>query len=325
MVSIMRYTRSNILAALLFSHNFSATSNAFSLKPVLPVRLCGHDSSGYSRRDYSFRRRNFHSIPVTTVQPTKGRTFARRKASRLVSQDGAEKRKKMSIRLPKSKQEFTWVAVMLSAIVLGVFYRHNLATLARSVDVEYYNQKLRMLLTKLDKAGNIGLLAYTVLLWLWTMTVGITTPVEIAAGFCFGAKRALLAGGCGKIGGALTAFFLGRYVYYERAHKKLQNNELLQLVEESTTEHPFLVAIMTRLSPMPELVKNVGMSIVDIQANYFAMALLLHGITFTCLWSWMGAETARTALGGSKPSRALKIVVSGMTWFGKFCVNMALF
>ncbi|CAB9498332.1 SNARE associated Golgi protein [Seminavis robusta] len=148
------------------------------------------------------------------------------------------------------------------------------------------------------------------------MTVGITTPVETAAGFAFGAKRAIVANALGKIGGALTAFFLGRFIFYDTVRRELKENEFLQLVEESVTENPLLVALMVRLSPLPEPIKNLGMSVLSIKSRYFALSVLLHGFPFTCLWSFMGAETAKVVTLGAAPSSTLKVMVSASTWFG---------
>jgi uncharacterized membrane protein YdjX (TVP38/TMEM64 family) len=209
-------------------------------------------------------------------------------------------------------------AVAILTIAFGVSYRQELIALLPVLDFEQMNELLKAKLERLDNAGITGLIAYTTMLWLWTMIVGITTPIETAAGFCFGAKKAILVSAIGKMGGALTSFFLGRYIFHDRVQDKLHNNELLQLVDESISERPFLVALMTRLSPVPEIVKNFGMSILDIPATIFILSVLLHGISFTCLWSCLGAETAKVALHRTSPSTGLKAMVTGTTWFCTF-------
>jgi uncharacterized membrane protein YdjX (TVP38/TMEM64 family) len=171
-------------------------------------------------------------------------------------------------------------------------------------------------LDKLNRAGNAGLILYATILCVWTITVGITTPVETAAGFAFGAKRAILANAIGTIGGALIAFLLGRFIVYDAVQEKMNDNEIMTLVGESVTERPLLVALMVRLSPLPEPVKNLGMSVLDIKTRFFALSVLLHGLPFTCLWSCMGAEMARVISLGVAPSAKLKALISGTTWFG---------
>lgn len=217
--------------------------------------------------------------------------------------------------LGNNKRKIALSVLAVAACSLGFVKRQELI-LPLLPYLKGVNQWLRRSLDSLNKAGNAGLGLYGVLFCLWTMTVGVTTPVETAAGFAFGAKRAILVNALGKSLGALVAFFLGRFIFYEFVRKQLQNNEILQLVEESISDHPLLVALMVRLSPLPEPVKNMGMSVLDVKSRYFALSVLLHGFPFTCLWSCMGAETAKVVTLGAVPSTTLKILVSGSTWFG---------
>ena len=208
---------------------------------------------------------------------------------------------------------------VLAAIICGagILQRQELLLFFSSfINMDQVNASLRNFLDKFNQAGNAGLVLYAILFCLWTMTVGVTTPIETAAGFVFGARRAIPMNLVGKLGGDVTAFLLGRFIFYETVRDRLKNNELLQLVEESIADHPLLVAFMVRLLPLPEVVKNLGMSVLEVKSRYFVLSVLLHGVPFTCLWSCMGAETARSLLKGSSPSTTLKLLVTGSTWFG---------
>jgi len=186
------------------------------------------------------------------------------------------------------------------------------------------NEWLISQLDNLNNAGTPGLIAYSLAFMLWEMTVGMTTPIETAAGMAFGVKKGILANAIGKIGCAVTAFFLGRFILFDYVHKKLSSNEMLTLVEESIQEHPLGVALLFRLSPLPEFVKNFGLSVLPIKSRFFFAALLLHGLPFTCLWTCLGAETSRVMRGGN-PSATLKILISGVSWFGEFTKERVIY
>ena len=177
------------------------------------------------------------------------------------------------------------------------------------------NEWLFSTLDRLHAAGPVGWVGYALGLMIWEMTVGITTPVETAAGMAFGAVPGMIASGAGKFLGAFLAFLLARYRYAAAVRTKLESNELLSLMEESVEETPFRVALLCRFSPLPELVKNAGMGILPVPKRWFVASLLVHGFSFTCLWTCMGAETGRV-LRGLPPSSTLKILLSGATWIG---------
>lgn len=180
------------------------------------------------------------------------------------------------------------------------------------------NARLTSVLGRLSRAGPRGLAAYAAFFTLWEMTVGITTPVETAAGMAFGRTRGMLASGAGKVLGASSSFLLGRYMFagYVRGH--FGDNEILSLVGESIRERPLQVALLMRFSPLPEFVKNFGLSTLPLGFGHFVAAVMLHGIPFTCLWTCMGAETANVMIRGGAPSALLKVLVSGVSWFGFF-------
>jgi uncharacterized membrane protein YdjX (TVP38/TMEM64 family) len=201
------------------------------------------------------------------------------------------------------------VLSLLCGIIL--LKRHALSSSINFIKDEW----LMTTLDRLSAAGPIGLLAYTVAFLAWEMTFGMTTPVETTAGIAFGAVPAIVASGSAKFAGALLTFLLARYRFKERVQEKMEGNELLELMEESVQETPFRVALLCRFAPLPEFVKNAGMGILPVPRRWFIASLLVHGFSFTCLWSCMGAETARV-LRGLPPSSTLKYLITGATWIG---------
>mmetsp|Transcript_33645 Transcript_33645/g.81545 ORF Transcript_33645/g.81545 Transcript_33645/m.81545 type:complete len:522 (-) Transcript_33645:3235-4800(-) len=192
---------------------------------------------------------------------------------------------------------------------------HLCQTLKANASPAHFRDTMVPILDRLNGAGIKGQVIYTLSLVLWTMTAGITTPVETAAGIAFGMKKGVICNAIGKIGGAVLSFILGRHFLYKYVHRKLKDNEILGLVEEAIEENPLWVSLMMRFSPLPEFAKNFGLSILKVRARWFAFAVLLHGLPFTCLWTSMGAETAAVMRGGA-PSTTLKVLMTGVTWFG---------
>lgn len=223
----------------------------------------------------------------------------------------------------KDKSEKKWsirsVSFVFLIALLGLYKKDLLLGILSTWKENYSPSQIRdimvPILDGLNDSGIKGQVIYTLSLLLWTMTVGITTPVETAAGIAFGLKKGIVCNAIGKISGAFLSFVLGRYFFYQYVHKKLQKNELLELVEESIEEHPLGVSLMVRFSPLPEFAKNFGLSILKVRARWFAAAIILHGLPFTCLWTCLGAETA-SVMRGAMPSSTFKLLMTGVTWFG---------
>jgi uncharacterized membrane protein YdjX (TVP38/TMEM64 family) len=153
-----------------------------------------------------------------------------------------------------------------------------------------FKQFLNHHLQQLSSLGPLGLALYSLSLMIWEMTVGVTTPVETAAGMAFGFTRGAIANGIGKIGGSLLAFAIGRFILRDFVMSKLQGNEYLDLIERSIQKGPIRVSLIWRLSPLPEFIKNFGLAVLPLKMSHFAIAVLLHGLPFTLLWSFMGNE-----------------------------------
>ena len=206
----------------------------------------------------------------------------------------------------------TAVAAFLSMTAFGYAKRQSLLSTLNYIK----NEWLLTTLDSLNAAGPMGLVLYAASFFLWEMTFGITTPVETAAGMAFGPVRGIIVNTIGKLGGALASFLLSRYIFFEKVSAKVKGNELLGLMEESVKETPLRVALLCRFSPLPEFVKNCGMGVMPISLLSYLGSLVIHGGFFTCLWTLMGAESARILREGGPPSSSLKLLVSGATWIG---------
>lgn len=113
-------------------------------------------------------------------------------------------------------------------------------------------------LDTLSSQGARGEAIYAIMFVVWTMTVGVTTPIETAGGAAFPLGRAISLSAVGKIGGAVLQYMLAKYLFSSVARERLKDNEWMDKIKCSFSEHPLGVALIWRFSPLPEFVKNVG-------------------------------------------------------------------
>lgn len=203
-----------------------------------------------------------------------------------------------------------------ATITLVAWKREFLLSAVRSWDLQTF---LIAKLDQLDGYGNTGLIAYSLAFAVWEIFVGVTTPVETAAGMAFGVKRGIIASAIGKMGGAFIAFLIGRFLLFDYVSEKLGDNEMMELVKDSIRENPVGVALIWRFSFLPEQIKTFGLSVLPLKIWQFVTALVLHGLPFTVLWTCMGAEAGALARGlVDGPSKLLKILVGWVYIFGFF-------
>jgi uncharacterized membrane protein YdjX (TVP38/TMEM64 family) len=121
-----------------------------------------------------------------------------------------------------------------------------------------------------------------------------TIPVETASGMVFG-WTGLYLSAIGKLIGAVAAFCLARYGFLAAfIQKQLSTNEVLKSLEDSAQAYPLGVTIMLKLSCFPETIKNYGAGLLfSIHLWMFTLATVVHGWTFTSLWTYLGVDTAK--------------------------------
>jgi uncharacterized membrane protein YdjX (TVP38/TMEM64 family) len=206
---------------------------------------------------------------------------------------------------PKDSPSKAKVSVTTSAVLtvawLGWVYR---ASLAKIFNKEKIQAKTLEILHNLDGLPKMqSYTTYALGMAIWEIGGMSTIPVETAAGMVFGWHGLLLSAG-GKVLGAVIAFSLGRYgPLASWVQQKLKSNSFLQLVEESTGSNPLKVAFLVKLSCFPETIKNYGSAVLfPIKLWMFTLATIIHGGTFSALWTYLGVDTAKRLANPSQPS-----------------------
>ena len=235
--------------------------------------------------------------------------------------------KPLTSKVNNNKNNIAALAIVLAGIGLTAYPSPCFAAssiLSNIPSPSKFKEAIVSVLDGMSQSGTKGMVAYVLSFTAWTMTVGVTTPVETAAGMAFPLKQSIPLSALGKIGGAFCQYVLAKYLFSDYAREKMKDNEWMGKIDKSFKSHPFGVALIWRFSPLPEFVKNVGPSLVKtLKTRYQLLAILAHGLPFTILWSFMGAETAAVARGG-EASVLLKRLVAIISSVGLF-VSPTLF
>eukprot|EP00984_Skeletonema_dohrnii_P016070 scaffold7059_cov118-Skeletonema_dohrnii-CCMP3373.AAC.1 len=235
--------------------------------------------------------------------------------------------KSLTSKVNKNKHKIAALAIVLAGIGFTAYPSPCFAAssiLSNIPSPSKFKEAIVSVLDGMSQSGTKGMVAYVLSFTAWTMTVGVTTPVETAAGMAFPLKESIPLSALGKIGGAFYQYVLAKYLFSDYAREKMKDNEWMVKIDKSFKSHPFGVALIWRFSPLPEFVKNVGPSLVKtLKTRYQLFAILAHGLPFTILWSFMGAETAAVARGG-EASVLLKRLVAIISSVGLF-VSPTLF
>lgn len=202
----------------------------------------------------------------------------------------------------------------LSALLSTYLLLSNRSALAKLFDKAYLQTRVLEILQNAKKQGNVGIFTYMLGMALWE-SVGISTiPVETAAGMVFG-WSAILASTMGKLMGASLAFAMGRGFLSNAVQDTFGENETLLLVQHAVKEHPIRTAFLMKYSCFPETIKNYGSSLfTEIHYWMFALATVVHGTPFTCVWTWLGMDSAKRLLETLPVDQALQVTL-GVTMF----------
>jgi uncharacterized membrane protein YdjX (TVP38/TMEM64 family) len=149
-----------------------------------------------------------------------------------------------------------------------------------------------------------AMLLYGLGMCVWESLGLSTIPVETAAGMVFRFHEAAVASIAGKVLGATLAFLAGRTVLSSSLdkNKTIATSRLFVLLRSKNTHHPLLTAALMKFSILPELVKNLGCSVLpQIKLWMFLTATMFHGGGFSLLWTWLG-----TSMRLNETSRALR-------------------
>jgi uncharacterized membrane protein YdjX (TVP38/TMEM64 family) len=150
--------------------------------------------------------------------------------------------------------------------------------------------------TFVESQGRLGFIYYSIGYFIYAMCALPVTPIEVIAGFLFGAKLGSLLVLSVKMVQCQTCFFIGRYLMLEQVTGWIEamkpTNAVLRTLDDSLTGNPLIAALTFRLAPVPLAVKNYGLApFPQCTPMIFFLAALLVNIPFTIMWCVAGASS----------------------------------
>uniref|UniRef100_A0A7S3V1S7 VTT domain-containing protein n=2 Tax=Aplanochytrium stocchinoi TaxID=215587 RepID=A0A7S3V1S7_9STRA len=183
-------------------------------------------------------------------------------------------------------------------------YKYGLA-LAAIVVVALIGKQLRSVDLKIimndtvvwiEKQGNWGPVYYTIFLAVWVTLLLPCSILEVVPGFLFGFKIGWTVSVIGKSFGSLISLFLGRYFLASRIRGYvLEKYPSLKAFDKAVELEGFKVILMIRVAYLPMLIKNYGLSILDIPIAKIVIASFMAGIPFSAAWAGIGASSKNLA------------------------------
>lgn len=230
------------------------------------------------------------------VAPKKEKNSNKKKGTKLKAVSVETDQKQVS---PRVKNAVIAVGTAMTSYLLWV-YR---ASWMELFDKEKLLEKTLEVLHHLDAQPKyISYSLYMLGMALWEALGLSTIPVETASGMVFGWPGVCLSA-IGKLLGAVVAFCLARYGFLAAfIQEKLSTNQVLKLLDASAESNPLRTSFLIKLSCFPETIKNYGSSLLHpIQLWMFAFATIVHGWTFSALWTYLGVDTAMRLKDASIP------------------------
>jgi uncharacterized membrane protein YdjX (TVP38/TMEM64 family) len=168
-------------------------------------------------------------------------------------------------------------------------------------------------LNELPKVSSYS--SYILGMALWEAAGLSTIPVETAAGMVFGWPDGFVLNAVGKLTGAALAFGLGRSpILGPTMQQQFATNKFLQSIQATTRQNPLRTAFLLKIGPLPETIKNFGSAFLKpIRWWMFLLATMIHGWTFSALWTYLGVDTAarlEDVQGLLPPDRVLQLLLA---------------
>lgn len=218
--------------------------------------------------------------------------------------------KSSSAPLSKKRNHRYKIAVTLVGIsALLIFYRESWLPLFNKDRIQRKTLEILEQLKPAKKEDTWkALVVYSLGMACWEFVGLSTIPVETGAAMVFGPVAAY-ASVSGKLLGAVLAYAVGRYLLQEWVQNQLKANAVFQLINESgkTSGDPsrtrtnktasLQTAFLMKFSVFPEFVKNFGSSVLNvIDWKDFVGVTLLHGGSFSLLWTALGVHSKQSML-----------------------------
>lgn len=143
----------------------------------------------------------------------------------------------------------------------------------------------------IEDQGDMGPVYYVLFLGLWVTALLPCSVVEMVPGYLFGFKTGLICSLAGKNLGNLMSVLIGRYLLKDRLQETLiKKYPMLKAFEKAIKEEGFKIICLIRVTYLPMLIKNYGLSVLDVPVSLIFLSSLATGLPFAAGWTLLGSS-----------------------------------
>uniref|UniRef100_A0A7S2WPG0 VTT domain-containing protein n=1 Tax=Mucochytrium quahogii TaxID=96639 RepID=A0A7S2WPG0_9STRA len=183
-----------------------------------------------------------------------------------------------------------WLKVCIVGLLVGLL---GYSFLSRRDDLPSIKDVMFSAVTWIEEQGEMGQVYYVLFLALWVTALLPCSILEMVPGFLFGFSKGLIVSICGKSIGTVLSLLIGRYLLRDLIQEKLlKRYPMLVALERAVKLEGFPVLVMIRCAYLPMLLKNYGLSCLDIPLFQIWLASLFSALPFALLWTFLGSGSA---------------------------------
>jgi len=186
--------------------------------------------------------------------------------------------------------------VAFSLLAAGVALASYTVTLIPGVEVPNLKDIMMSAVDWIREQGELGPLYYSVFLALWVAALLPCSILEMVPGYLFGFQKGFAVSVLGKNAGTVISLVLGRYLLRGSIQEQLLGRyPKLRALEIAIQQEGFPVLVMIRCAYLPMLIKNYGLSCLDVSLVKVWLASLISSGPFAALWTFVGASATNLA------------------------------
>jgi uncharacterized membrane protein YdjX (TVP38/TMEM64 family) len=159
--------------------------------------------------------------------------------------------------------------------------------------------------------------AYSVMVFLVTISCLPVTPFELAAGFLF-QWEALAIALPAKVLGCFASFAIGRLCWQDMLRARLAHKPLFRSLEAAVVRNEWKFMTLIRLMYLPQWVKNYAVSILTVRLKVFAISTTLISALYSVAFTYIGLSSQKMVEELQQGSTIAVLVIASAIGFAVF-------
>ncbi len=114
--------------------------------------------------------------------------------------------------------------------------------------------------------------------------------IDLAVGFVYDFKTAVLLLLLSKMSGSAISFAVAHYFFSDQSRESYKSSEYLYGMSEMVKKEPFKYGLLIRFAAIPQFVRNYGLALLPIQFNTYMLVVFLQSCSSAPLQAYMGSQ-----------------------------------